>query len=71
MSLLSRSFDVPWLDVMSLVVAATLLEAAVTGRGTTRGRRWQVAPWLQPIFAVVGFVVLAFGLTDLFRRLLR
>jgi hypothetical protein len=61
----------PWLDIMCLGIAATLLEGAVTGRGTTRGRHWPVATWLRPIFAVVGFLIFAFGLTDLFRRFLR
>jgi hypothetical protein len=58
-----------WLDIMCLAIAITLLEGAITGRGTTRGRHWPVAAWLRPTFAIVGFVALAFGLTDLFRRL--
>jgi hypothetical protein len=62
------SFDLPWLDIMSLVVAITFLEGAVTGRGTTRGRHWPVAGWLRPVFAIVGIVALAFGLTDLLLR---
>jgi hypothetical protein len=32
------TFDIPWLDIMCLAMAVTLLEGAVTGRGTTRGR---------------------------------
>jgi hypothetical protein len=62
------SFDIPWLDIMCLAIAATLLEGAVTGRGTTRGRHWPMVTWMRPIFAIVGFAALAFGLTDLFRR---
>jgi hypothetical protein len=37
---------------------STLLEWAVTGKGTTRGRHWPVGSRLRPIFAVVGFVLL-------------
>jgi hypothetical protein len=69
MSLSLLSFDIPWLDIMCLAIAITLLEGAVTGRGTTRGRHWPVAAWLRPIFAIFDFAALAFGLTDLFRRL--
>jgi hypothetical protein len=51
-----------------LAMAVTLLEGAVTGRGTTRGRHWPVVTWLRPIFAIIGFAALAFGLTHLFRK---
>jgi hypothetical protein len=67
------SFDIPWLDLVCLAAAITLLEGAITGRGTTHGRgrshQWPVVAWLRPIFAIVGFILFAFGLTDLFRRL--
>jgi hypothetical protein len=51
-----------WLDVIGLVTAVALLEAAVTGRGRTHGRGrvsyWRVAPWLRPVLGIVGFGVL-------------
>ena len=66
-------FEVPWLDLMCLVVAITLLQGAITGKGTTHGRggshQWPVAGWLRPIFSVIGFVLFVFALTDLFRKL--
>ena len=56
------------LDIICLAVAVTLLEGAVTGRGTTRGRYWPVSPRLRPLFAIVGFGLLAFVVFDLIRR---
>jgi len=51
-----------WLDIIGLALAVSLLEAAILGRGRTHGkgrvRYWRVAPWLRPILAVVGMVVL-------------
>jgi hypothetical protein len=57
-----------WLDIICLAIAVTLLEGAVTGRGTTRGRPWPVSLRLRPLFAVVGFGLLAFAIVDFFRR---
>ena len=54
--------DSVWLDVIGLVTAVALLEAAVTGRGRTYGRGrvsyWRVAAWLRPVLGIVGFGVL-------------
>jgi len=51
-----------WLDIIGLATSFSLLEAAVLGRGGThlKGRvnDWRVAPWLRPILAVVGMVLL-------------
>ena len=58
-----------WLDIICLAVAVTLLEGAVTGRGTTRGRHWPVSLRLRPLFGIVGFGLLAFVVVDFFRRI--
>ena len=51
-----------WLDIVGLVASVSLLQAAVLGRGKTVGkyrvRYWNVAPWLRPVLAVVGVVLL-------------
>jgi hypothetical protein len=57
-----------WLDIICLAVAVTLLESAVTGRGTTRGRQWGLSLRLRPLFAIVGFALLAFVVVDFLRR---
>ena len=66
--------DKAWLDIVCLALSVGLLEGALTGRGTTHGRGgriyWPVAPWLRPIFGIVGFGLLAFVLVDFFRKLL-
>jgi hypothetical protein len=51
-----------WLDIIGLAASVSLLEAAVLGRGRTVGkyrvRYWNVPPWLRPVLAVVGVVLL-------------
>jgi hypothetical protein len=51
-----------WLDIIGLAIAVSLLEAAVLGQGRTHGKGrvsyWRVAPWLRPILAVVGMMLL-------------
>lgn len=65
---MSLSSNMVWLDIICLAVAVTLLEGALTGRGTTRGRHWPVSPRLRPLFAIVGFGLLAFVVVDFLRR---
>jgi hypothetical protein len=65
---MSLPSNIVWLDIICLAVAVTLLEGAVTGRGTTRGRHWPVSLRLRPLFAIVGFGLLAFAIADFFRR---
>jgi hypothetical protein len=61
-----------WLDIISLVVSADLLQGSITGRGRTVGRGsvryWRVPSWLRPIFAVCGLGFLAFAFFDFFQR---
>jgi hypothetical protein len=65
---MSLPSNIVWLDIICLAVAVTLLEGAVTGRGTTRGRHWPVYLRLRPLFAIVGFALLAFVVVDVLRR---
>ena len=65
---MSLPSNMVWLDIICLVVAVTLLEDAVTGRGTTRGRHWPVSLRLRPLFGIVGFGLLAFVVVDFLRR---
>ena len=62
-----------WRDILCLAASVSMLEAALTGWGTTHGRgarhQWKVVPWLRPILAVGGFVFLAFALLDFFRTI--
>lgn len=62
-----------WVDILCLATSWTLIEGALTGKGTTHGRGgkiyWPVALWLRPIFAIAGFGLLAFALIDFFRKL--
>jgi hypothetical protein len=62
-----------WVDILCLATSVTLLEGALTGKGTTHGRGgkmyWPVALWLRPIFAITGFGLLAFAIVDFFRKL--
>jgi hypothetical protein len=67
--------DKMWIDIVCLAVSVGLFEGALTGKGTSVGRGgrrvyWSVAPWLRPIFAIVGFGLFAFVLIDFFRKLL-
>jgi hypothetical protein len=57
-----------WLDIICLVVAVSLLEGAVTGRVPMRGRHRPVSHRLRPLFAIVGFGLLAFAIVDFFLR---
>jgi hypothetical protein len=61
-----------WWDVMSLTAAASLIEMAVTGKGTTVGRgttsQWRVAQSLRPIFGVIGLGLLVFVIVDFMKR---
>jgi hypothetical protein len=61
-----------WLDFIGLAMSATLLEAAITGRGVTggRGRRsyWQVAPRFRPIVGLTGLGVLVLVAADFLAR---
>jgi hypothetical protein len=54
--------SIVWLDIIGLATAVSLMEATVLGRGRTVGkyrvRYWKVAPWLRPILAVIGIVLL-------------
>jgi hypothetical protein len=54
--------NIVWLDIIGLVTAVSLLEAALCGRGRTALRGhvnyWQVAPWLRPVLGIVGMVLL-------------
>jgi hypothetical protein len=56
------SSDIVWLDIIGLITAVTLIEAAFAGRGRTvaHGRisYWQVAPWLRPILGIAGLGLL-------------
>jgi hypothetical protein len=68
--------DGMWLDIMCIAAAVALIEAALLGRGRTHGRggrvsTWPIPTWNRPIFACAGFGLFAFGLIDVFRRLLR
>jgi len=60
-------------DILCLATSWSLIEGALTGKGTTHGRGgkiyWPVALWLRPIFAIAGFGLLAFALIDFFRKL--
>jgi hypothetical protein len=69
--LMSFAFAVPWVDILTVAGSVTLLEGAVYGRGTTKGRKWPVASWLRPIFAIVGLILLSFGLIDFALKSLR
>ena len=61
-----------WRDVLGLTMAVTLLEAALVGYGTTvgHGRRsyWRVAPWLRPIFGLIGCGLLGIVVVDFLRH---
>ena len=61
-----------WVDVIGLAIAVTLLEAALAGRGRTiahgRTSYWHVAPWLRPMVAIIGFVLLALVLINVLMR---
>lgn len=61
MAFLVRS-DIVWLDIIGLVTAIMLLEAALAGRGRTvaHGRisYWRVVPWIRPILGIVGLGLL-------------
>jgi hypothetical protein len=56
------SSDAVWLDILGLVTAVSLLEAALAGRGRTvahgRTSHWRVAPWLRPILGIAGLGLL-------------
>ena len=58
---------------MCLGASLTLIEGALTGKGTTHGRggklHWPVHLWLRPVFAFAGFGLRAFALFDFFRKL--
>jgi hypothetical protein len=63
--------DIVWLDVIGLVTAVSMLEAAIAGRGRTvahgRVSYWQVAPWLRPILGIVGLGLLGFVVVHFLR----
>jgi hypothetical protein len=65
------SGDIVWLDIIGLVTAVTLIEAALAGKGRTvaHGRLsyWQVAPWLRPILGIVGLGLLGFVVVQFLR----
>jgi hypothetical protein len=65
------SGDIVWLDIIGLVTAVTLIEAALAGKGRTvaHGRLsyWQVAPWLRPILGIVGLGLLGFVVVHFLR----
>jgi len=62
-----------WLDVMGLAAAASLIEMALTGKGTTVGRgttsQWRVAQSLRPIFGVIGVGLLVFAIVDFVKKI--
>ena len=64
-----------WLDIIGLVTAVSMLEAAFTGRGRTvlRGHvnYWQVAQWLRPILGIVGLGLLGFVAVHFLRTFYR
>jgi len=70
-TVLSIGRDIAWLDIIGLVTAVSMLEAALAGRGRTvaHGRMsyWQVAPWLRPILGIVGLGLLGFAVVHFLR----
>jgi hypothetical protein len=70
MSILSNRL---WLEIIGLALGVSLLEGAVTGkmRKHRTHRHWPVTPRLRPVFAAVGFGLIAFALVDFFWRFLK
>jgi hypothetical protein len=68
MSILS---DRLWLEIIGLALGVSLLEGSVTGklRKPRTHRHWPVPLKLRPVFATVGFSLMAFALIDFFWRL--
>ncbi len=64
--------EIACLDFVGFAVAATLLEATITGVGTTvsKGHRnnWKVAPRFRPILELAGIGLLALVATDVLAR---
>jgi hypothetical protein len=68
----SNTQDAVWIDIIALVMAVSLLEAAVTGRWRNRrGPHRPVVDWARPVLALTGFALLVFAVFDSCRRYLK
>lgn len=67
--------SIVWLDIIGLTTAVSMLEASILGRGRTHGKGrvsyWRVAPWLRPILAVVGMLLLGLVVVHFLRSFYR
>src|SRR3954470_19580662 len=71
--LLMLTFESAWTDFLALLLAVAFLKTAITGIWENAGRasssQQPVASWLRPVFAIAGFALFAYGLSDFFRRI--